>query len=175
VRRRPMGSRIVSGCFLLALFGLFLTPQAKADDVFTYQLGSNTYTWQLPALPSVVVNDGVGFYIPNVPFSTNGVAQPPELFDFFNSSDGGGFDTFNGIEITPLNEFGATLYTGLASAPTFSIGTFHLTNVEGAMGTLKISTAGGSAVPEPSSLLLVVCGLLALLSLTWKDLRFARR
>jgi hypothetical protein len=172
-----MRSRLAVGCFLVALFGLFSATRAKADDVFTYQLGSNTYVWQLPTSPTVGTNDGSGFYVPIVPFSLNGVAQPPELFDFWASSAGGGFSVFGGTFPYTLDEYGAQLYGGTESDPTFSPGTFYLTDggVDGPTGTLVITSSGSSTVPEPGSLLLTVAGLLALISLAWKDLRLARK
>lgn len=167
-----MTRRLLSICFLIAVFGLFTGSRAKADDLFTYQFGGNTFTWQLPASPTVVIppdmaTDGMFFELVGVPFSENGGAQTQGTLDFYQAPDNfGGFELFPLGNSTPiLNTFGQQLYTGGEDSPTFTLGTFALNNgrPDGPVGTLKISSA-----PEPSSLLLLGAGALALLGFSRK-------
>jgi PEP-CTERM motif len=160
--------RTLIGCLLVAVCALISATRAKADDVdqFTYDFGGNTFTWELPTSPTPTsFTIGVYFDIANVPYSENGVPETPGTFDFYNTSDGGGFDLYVGTTVI-LNDFGDQVYSGAESAPTFLIGVpFDLNNgsPSGPMGSLSTT-----ATPEPSSLLLLAGGLLSFLGLAWK-------
>jgi PEP-CTERM motif len=166
-----MPRRLLAICFLIAIFGLFSASRAKADDVFTYQFEGNTFTWQLPGSPSIVSPDtffaGSYFEIEDVPFSENGGADMQGTLDFYEAPNhGGGFQLFPVDSFNPiLNAFGSQLYTGGEGSPTFTLGTFQLNDdgAGGPAGTLVISST-----PEPSSLLLVGGGMLALLGFARK-------
>jgi len=80
----------------------------------------------------------------------------PQQFAFYNeATQGGGFAAPPGGGI--LNTFGPMLYSGRETTPTFSLGTFQLVNgaPDGPIGTLVISSAGVTPLPETSSLLLL--------------------
>jgi hypothetical protein len=151
--------RVAAISFLAAVVGLLGTSRAMADsiDTFTYNFAGNTFAWDLPASP---VPDGslpgYSFEIDNVSYSENGVPEPPEIFTFFSLAEGGGFAVGENLI---LDAYGEQLYSPTESVPTFLTGTYELANggPDGPLGTLVISST-----PEPTSLLLLGTGMLAL-------------
>jgi hypothetical protein len=150
---------------LLMLFALASANFAKADgvDQFTYSAGGNSFTWQLPASPSLPDDEiypGVAFTIPNVLVSVNGGTPELGSFDFYSTLCSGGFDLTFGDNV-PVNTIGQQLYTGWEGAPTFILGTFLETDYgpsdSGIPGKLVIAT------PEPSALLSLAAGFVFLL------------
>src|SRR6266481_4335994 len=150
-RRRNMRRYLITSCFVLAVFALFSATQAQADtiDNFTYQDGGNTFAWQLPSSPTITPANflpGLAFVITDVSYSENDIPQNPASLIFSSDAGGGGFflfDTFQGIL-----SFGSQIYSGTEDTPTFLEGTY--------------------SVPEPSSLMLLGMGMLALLGLALK-------
>jgi PEP-CTERM motif len=165
-------------CFAVGILALFSAPNANADDLFSYQVGSNTYTFVVPSSPVIAPGDFVDstlttpgyFSIPDVSYSINGEPQGVESLAFYAMNNEGGFALYVDSMLT-LNTFGPQLYTGSEDAPTFLLGDFPLNNgsQDGPLDTLTIETAPGTnATPEPSSLLLLAGGLLSFLGLAWK-------
>lgn len=155
----------------VAVLALLSAAGVHADtlDSFSYTFGDDTFTWQLPASPTIAAGefgDGAYFAITGVSYSDNGVAATTRgEFDFFSAGQMGGLQLYLASDgSTPINAYGAQLYTGEESAPTFAPGTYMLNNNDpsGPLGTLMI-TAPPVDTPEPSSLLLLGSGLLALL------------
>jgi hypothetical protein len=158
--------RLIIGGLLIAILGLVSASRAQADggdDTFTYTFAGNTFVWQLPASPTIGAGDFVtgDYFISDVTFTENGVAQAPGDIRFFSSEAYGGFE---GVD---SDTFGAQLYSGTEEFPTFTPGTYYLNNgtSTGPLGTLVIST------PEPSSLMLIGSGLLSLLGLARKKIQ----
>jgi hypothetical protein len=163
---------LITSCFVLAVFALFSATQAQADtiDNFTYQDAGNTFTWQLAASPTILPDNslpGLAFVITDVSYSENDIPQNPASLIFSSLPQGGGFflfDTFQGIL-----SYGSQIYSGPEDAPTFLEGTFSLPDYfsssdgSGIPATLTIKS-----VPEPSSLMLLGTGMLALLGLALK-------
>ena len=162
-------------CFSIAALALLLPSLPKADsisidDIFTFQLPGLTYSWELPASPTIPPSDGsaLNFVIPNVAYSVNGSVSTllPNEFDFLTTSDGGGFALFNSFSPSfplthvVLDKLGPQFFTGSTSAPTFLPGTYSLDGAPGGPGTLTIR-----ATPEPASLLLIGSGVLAFIGL----------
>ncbi len=159
----------------IAAFAFFSASSAKADEVFT---------WTLPASPTIGSTDfqmNLGFTIMNVPLSENGASLGNYVFDFYNTGDGGGFDAFFMGSSMILNEFGPQVYMGGENMPTFVQGIYGPFDGQGSLttgmtGILDITNAGNgndlftytATTPEPSSLLLLGAGALALLGFTRK-------
>src|SRR5208283_3308283 len=86
---------------LLLTFSLLSASQIRADGTedYVYECGGNTFTWQLPTNPVVAPDNaylGMGFIVPDLSFSENGVSMVGTL-DFYNTSSmGGGFDLWSG-------------------------------------------------------------------------------
>jgi len=157
----------------VAVLSLSLIPatQVRADstDSFVYQIGGNTFTWELPSQPLVAPGNaapGSYFTLTDVSVSENGAPATLGIMDFFSVDYGGGLDFYVG-DYYYIDAFGPLLYSGSETSPTFLTGTFtDLTDygngdIDGppiGIGTLQISS---TAVPEPSTLLLLMLGLAA--------------
>jgi PEP-CTERM motif len=168
-----MVRRCITICLAIASLALFSATRAKADDLFTYEVGPDTYSWVLPASPTPDGYElGSIFTILDVTYSIDGTSYTGGQANFYPSGiPGGGFVLEQDGGSVLLNVFGSQLYMGPENAPTFDLGTFSLNNgsQDGPLDTLTIQTAPGTAAtPEPSSLLLLAGGLFSFLGLAWK-------
>ncbi len=171
-------SRIFCGSFLVKfalLVCLLLTISfvASADtvDTFVYESNSITYTWTLPASPTVSQSDvypGWGFVLENVPVSENPGGVQWTMLTFYTLFCSGGFD----IQLADMSFLASTtdvqVYTGSEANPIFTPGVYALTDWANPDATSNgVLTITSSAIPEPSSstLLLLGLGILAALSL----------
>ena len=78
---------------------------------------------------------------------------------FYNGSIGGGVeidDLYGGS--TLLSTDGPQLYTGSEDAPTFTVGSFALTEYQGT-GNYTLTITNISAVPEPATIAMLLGGL----------------
>lgn len=163
--------------FFLVAF-LFLAPtQLRADGFdFTFSenlvgLGDVTLSWSLPAPTTPdLVYPGLGFSVINVPtmLAVDGGSPTPvtDSFTFFNSAGA----TINGYVFTDLVQFelagvGPVFY-GDPSSPTFIPGVYHGFDVNpvyvDANGNPDAACLTIVSTPEPSSILLLLMGFLAL-------------
>lgn len=170
--------RLSVACAVLALFAGFSASRAKADttnvvtgttyiDNYDFTISGNSYTWSIPLPPAVSNVDSVhGAFDVTVPYSLNNGAATLGAFDFYATSDLGGFAlTVPATGIALLNLTGPQLFTGPVSAPTLSLGSFtgFTDLVSGETdGALTVTQSAVTATPEPGTLLLTGIGLLGL-------------
>jgi PEP-CTERM motif len=143
----------------------------------TFSGPSETWAFSFQVDSSPVVSNpqsGMGFspVFSNFSYILNGssVAVTPTSLIFFNAALGGGFgfvfiNTPSPGTALSLNDVGGPqMYTGLESAPTMLTGAFTL-HTTFALGTALFTQPDSTvqaAVPEPSTLLTLAAGLLAL-------------
>jgi hypothetical protein len=156
---------------VLVLFAVAVSTAivARADtDNFTLTGQGNTVTFSLPSSPTPYAVGSDDFVLDNVSVIVNGVGQTDGL-DFYTPADGGGLEFADG----DYNLYGLPVFSGSLSDPTFTLGDYALdlgSSTSGIAYNLDITNA---TAPEPSSILLLATGVLALLG-GFSIKRFAR-
>ncbi len=133
-----------------AALAALAAPASATTYLFTLSDGL-TGSWQLPASPVPSADLGDAFRIDGVS-GTLGGSPFATFMEFYVASSGGGVcaDLFCSL----LDLYGPQLFTGSTAAPTFTLGTFAMTDVFGApAATLTISV-----IPEPGSWALLIAG-----------------
>src|ERR1700679_4309535 len=165
--------QVVLHAALLVALDTTASVAAKADTLDFSITGHGTdITFSLPSSPtpsSFSFSNG-DFEIANVVLDVNGTDQTDNLFFFLGGSFGGGAAT---SPSSLFDLFGAQLFTGSLNDPTFKTGDFSMTTEAGFEGfcnqsgyDLDITKQGPpSMAPEPSSVLLLATGVLALLAM----------
>jgi hypothetical protein len=179
--------RLAVACVAIALFAGFSASRAKADstnvvtttlvDSFDFTISGNSYTWSFDVPPTIAgINPNYGGTDINASYSLNGATAVPGAFEFYTSSDLGGFTlTSPTTGLSILDVQGPSLFTGSLTAPVFTLtdtpanaqafdGTFQTLFPTETGGTLTVtqSSVTSTATPEPGTLLLTGIGLLAL-------------
>lgn len=134
-----------------AALAALAAPASAVTYVFTLSDGK-TGSWQLPASPVPdVVFPGDGFRLLNVSGTVDG-SPFTALMEFYTAGFGGGVCA--GSACSLLDLYGPQLFTGSEAAPTFTLGTFAMTDVFGTpSATLTISV-----IPEPGSWAMMIAG-----------------
>jgi hypothetical protein len=163
---------------LLCICGvLFLGVGVASADTMSFSLsGPVTASFDLPSQLSgneITGELGFGFAIPSgiiAGFGTNGVnlmingSPSGDFLAFYNASGafGGGFAAFPNAFVADFLLIGGQpqLYSGPETSPTFSPGTFTLSDGTSTY-TLTITDISTVATPEPSVIILLAIGLVA--------------
>ena len=139
---------------ILAILATSVVAKASTLDFTLTGAANFELTFSLPSNPVPdVVQPGIGFQIQGVPV-IQGLFTITSLLTFATGTKGGG------LTITPGPTFtGPQLYTGTEASPVFAPGHFDITETVN-NSPISLSIAA-SAVPEPSSIALILAGALA--------------
>jgi PEP-CTERM motif len=145
----------------------------------TFSAPSDTWSFAFQADSSPTLSEvgmgGFDFGFSNFSYSLDGspIAITPTFIRFFSAANGGGFEIcFSGMTVATCSDglgtgfFNTQMYSGPTSAPTLLPGSFDLDEfgaiVDSVGFDLPNTTVLASAVPEPSTLIPLCAGLLAL-------------
>jgi hypothetical protein len=146
---------------------------SSTDTADTFVIPGDSFSLQF-VVPNATTTNAtnstmLSFDVPvtNFTYKLNGslvnVGQPSEI-TFYTAADGGGVE----VDFGPSTEFlfsSSQIFAGATSSPTFAAGTFtsqsflflDSNNVDSNSATLTVSPT-----PEPSSILLMLCGVIGL-------------
>lgn len=132
---------------------------APAAAVVTFTLsGDATAQFTLPSSPVPSTVNSNNFQLLSQAGTFRGIVGSFDL-TFYDDTIGGGLDILDPTGIlTFAGLAGPVLFTGTFAAPTFSLGTFSLTDFGGEGGSYTLTIASGNVVPEPESWALLIAG-----------------
>jgi hypothetical protein len=156
--RAPTRMRVLAKA--LCLLAIASTAAAAKADTFKLTGDGDTYTFSIASSPTVTAIP-FGFEVTGVTVTDDGVAQPDSTLTFYDTSSSGGF----AVQSSNLIFNSDQLFSGTNDSPTFLLGTFKLTDdVDGSKYKLVIKDdPSASPAPEPSSIVLLASGSLALI------------
>lgn len=139
---------------------LALGATAAHADLYNFAItGDYTANWQLESsLNSDDSEEGGGFFLYDVVGTFGGAISPVVDLVFFHADLGGGIviqDYYESLDLLVAD--GPQLYTGSELTPTFTTGTFALTESGGGSGSYTLTIS--AAVPEPTTYALLLGGL----------------
>jgi hypothetical protein len=170
--------------FAVLSASLLSTVHAKAAtiDLFTITSNSDTYSFSLAASPTPTftgdgcieaAGSGKDFCVDPTSVTVNSSVHKHYSVEFFVFDAAGGLEIFNSSDHSVFNVTGSQVFSGMVSAPTFTLGTYTLRlsgtgDCDGECETQpaklvisEVSPGTTSPVPEPSSLVMMSSGLLA--------------
>jgi hypothetical protein len=168
--------KILSLFAILAMSFCFSAASTKADgggtDLYYTLTGGPsdapiTATFAVPVNPTLTPDDydeGLGFQVEPIDLVINGVPVNDDCIYFYSLFGEGGFQDYDG-NFDLMNPTGSNvmLYSGTEDSPTMLMFTDPITLTDYDTGTetytLTVSTV---PAPEPASLMLVACGIVAL-------------
>ena len=124
--------------------------------------GDYTASWQLDtSIPPYDPLTGIWVTYIDVPGSFPGASTGVVDMTFYTPVLQGGFEIYDyNADVALVETIGPQLYTGPEESPTFLLGTFALTEIDGPGNyLLTISEVAEAAVPEPATGVLVMGGL----------------
>jgi hypothetical protein len=148
--------------------------QASADTLAYTLTGPISASWELAVNPVAQnVNPGFSFDVTPIDLIINGVASSDNL-TFFNLAGDGGLLAFSNPMSPDFSLAGIQLYSGDESAPTMLVvnGLTLLDFItQEPVWTLTSTPVGTTPTPEPSALILLSLGCLALIGTTFVSKR----
>jgi hypothetical protein len=153
-----MRRSLVRLALLLVATTLFSAATAANAATYLFSLnGPNTATFTLNSSPSPSSTGSNYFDLTNVAATYNGgPATFSNLYFYTSSGDGGLFAQLSGGG--GVNLGGAQLFTGTIASPTFSLGTFALSD-DGFFSTkYSLTISAAAAVPEPGTWAMMLLG-----------------
>lgn len=141
---------------------LFSAGVAQAALIQFNLTGDYTASWQLDtSVPPYDPTPGLWVTYIDVPGTFPGASSPVVDITFYTPALDGGFEIYDfNADALLVATTGPQLYTGPETNPTFTLGTFDLTDFDGpGLYTLTISAVTDAAVPEPATGALLLGGL----------------
>jgi hypothetical protein len=136
---------------LLLLAAATSLPLASAANASVYLFsltGPHTATFSLNSSPTPS-STGTGFFtLLNVPGTSDGVATTFSQLNFFDAAHDGGYNALGGPQ----------LFTGTLVNPTFTLGTFALSDDGFASFKYSLSITNAAPVPEPATWAMMLLG-----------------
>lgn len=145
---------------LLLLLGSLVVAAPSQAVKFTIS-GGYSAQFDIASSAPIAANDPTFFRIDGVQGIYGSRSTPTASLSFFTGDVGGGLQIVDTVDNNSvlLDVGGLQLFTGPTSAPTFTLGSFTLTDFAGSGNYNLLVTASTSAVPEPAIWLSMMIGL----------------
>lgn len=162
---------------LLLLVPVFALSAHASDIQYSFTAFGTTATFTLPSNPTPdYVDPGMNYFqIDNVSINLASMGTYTTDLAFFTDADGGGIGGGPNLEDQLL---GPQLFSGSLTAPTLLTGAFDLSgfitpDVDGPVAVSGTLYATVPPVPEPSSIVLMLTGLLGVAGFAFRKRFFA--
>lgn len=143
--------KLINNLRNVALAAILFSAGVANAALYQFQLtGDYTASWKLNSTVSPdLIGDGQGFILWDVAGNFPGAVEGVVDLTFYNEAIDGGMGIFDfyGDNLL-LSTDGLQLYTGPEDSPTFRLGTFALSEVDGT-GRYSLTVTDLDAVPEP--------------------------
>jgi hypothetical protein len=145
-----MRKSLLRRALLLLAFATSLPLASAANaSVYLFNLtGPHTATFSLNGSPTPAAT-GTGFFtLQNVPGTSDGAATTFAQLSFFDAAHDGGYSLLGGPQ----------LFTGTLASPTFTLGTFALSDDGFVSFKYNLSITDAASVPEPATWAMMLLG-----------------